>query len=277
MPGTVAALYRHPVKGFTPEPVAAAALKAHQGFPEDRLYAVENGPSGFDPDAPAFISKTRFTVLAQIPELARIKTRYDDGVFTAEADGRGTAICDLRSDAGRSALAAWLETAIGPGHLRGPLKVVHAPGHRFMDHPKGAVSIVNLASVAALGRKLGKPLDPLRFRANVYVADWPAWAETEFSPGLRLRLGGAQVVLFKPIVRCVATHVDPATGVRDIEVVDALRTLEGHLHCGLYVHVVDGGVVSVGDAVEVVSAGDIDESGADQGAMTGTLLEGTPA
>ncbi len=253
MSGTVAALYRHPVKGFTPEPLAVAALKAHDNFPDDRLYAVENGPSGFDPAAPAFIPKGRFTVLAQIPAVARIRTRYDDGVFTAEAEGRGRAACDLRTDAGRIALAAWLETAIPAEHLRGPLQVVHAPGHRFMDHPQGAVSIVNLASIAALGAKLGKTLDPLRFRANVYVADWPAWIETGFAPGLRLRLGGAEVELFKPIVRCVATHVDPTTGVRDIEVVDALRTLEGHLHCGLYVHVIAGGVVSVGDAAEALT------------------------
>ncbi len=255
MIGTVAALYRHPVKGFTPEPVAVAALRAHDDFPDDRLYAVENGPSGFDPAAPAFIPKTRFTVLAQIPEVARIRTRYDDGVFTAEAEGRGRAVCDLRTDAGRIAFAAWLETVLHPDHLRGPLKVVHAPGHRFMDHPQGAVSIVNLASVAALGARLGKTLDPLRFRANVYVTGWPAWAEIDFDPGLRLRLGGAEVELFKPIVRCVATHVDPATGVRDIEVVDALRTLEGHLHCGFYAHVVEGGVAAVGDAAETLVAG----------------------
>lgn len=250
MLGAVAALYRHPVKGFTPEPLALAALRAHDGFPDDRLYAVENGPSGFDPEAPAFIPKSRFTVLAQIPEVARIRTRYDAGVFTAETAGRGQAICDLRTEAGRIALAVWLETAIGAEHLRGPLKVVHAPGHRFFDHPQGAVSVLNLASVQALGRKLGKVLDPLRFRANLHVSDWPAWAELGLEPGARLRLGGAVVEVFKPIVRCVATHVDPATGVRDIEVVQALRTLEGHLHCGLYVQVIQGGVVSAGDPAE---------------------------
>jgi MOSC domain-containing protein YiiM len=46
--------------------------------------------------------------------------------------------------------------------------------------------------------------------------------------------------------------VDPATGVRDIEVVDALRAFEGHLHCGVYVHVVEGGVMSDGDAAETL-------------------------
>jgi uncharacterized protein YcbX len=67
-------------------------------------------------------------------------------------------------------------------------------------------------------------------------------------------MGGAVVEVFKPIVRCLATHVDPATGLRDVEVVDGLRQFEGHLHCGLYGNVAKGGPVAVGDAVAAVAA-----------------------
>ncbi len=251
MIGSISGLYRYPVKGFTPEPIPMAALQAHGCFPDDRLYAVENGPSGFDPATPAFISKSRFTVLAHIPQVAQIRTRYDDGVFHAEKPGQGDVVADLRTQDGRDGLAAWLEAAIDEEHRRGPLRVVHAPGHRFMDHPQGHVSVLNLASVEALGKKLGKTLDPLRFRANIHVSGWPAWAEVEFDPGRRMRLGPVEVELFKPIVRCAATHVDPTAGVRDVEMIDALRRFEGHIHCGLYVHVVAGGVVSMGDRAEV--------------------------
>ncbi len=250
MIGQAAALYHYPVKGFTPQPVAEAMLRAGGHFPEDRLYAVENGPSGFDPAAPAFVAKTRFTVLAQIPELARVRTAYAEGVLRAEAPGRGGVTADLRTEPGRIAFAAWLESVLGPERVRGPLKVVQAPGHRFTDHPQGFISILNLASVAALGVKLGVPLDPLRFRANVHVTGWAAWAERALGEGATLRLGGAEVELVKPIVRCVATHVDPVTGVRDIEVVEALRTFEGHLFCGVYVRILKGGVLVVGDTVE---------------------------
>ena len=64
MTGHIAALYRHPVKGFTPERLSHAELTAGGPFPCDRLYAVENGPSGFDPCAPGLIPKQKFTVLA---------------------------------------------------------------------------------------------------------------------------------------------------------------------------------------------------------------------
>jgi uncharacterized protein YcbX len=252
MLGCVAALHRYPVKGFTPEAVDQAVLTAGGFFPDDRLYAVENGPSGFDPHAPAFIPKTRFTVLAQIPGVALVTTRYQDGIFHAAREGRGAVTADLRTPIGRVAFAAWLESALDPDDIRGPLNVVHADGHRFTDHPQGHVSILNLASVAALADKMGVALDPLRFRANVHVEGWPAWVEQDWRSGARLRLGEVEVELFKPIVRCVATHVHPQTGLRDADVVDALRTHEGHLFCGLYVRVLAGGVVKPGDKVEVL-------------------------
>jgi len=59
----VAALCRHPVKGFTPEPVADAHLTAGGWFPGDRMYAVEDGPVGYDPAAPAPIPQTPFAGL----------------------------------------------------------------------------------------------------------------------------------------------------------------------------------------------------------------------
>jgi uncharacterized protein YcbX len=252
--GRIASLWRHPVKGFTPEQLASATLTAGEYFPCDRLYAVEDGPSGFDPAAPAFVPKQRFTVLAKIAEVARARTAYDEAscVLTASADGRAVFKGALDEKAGREAFAAWLTAFLGEG-ASGPLKVVQAPGHRFTDHPLGHVSIVNLASVRELEAKIGRPVDPLRFRANLYVEGWPAWIENEAAEGTQVRIGGAEATLFKPIVRCVATHVDPATGDRDMDVVKALFDNFGHLHCGIYVHVTEGGGLAEGDRAEIAA------------------------
>jgi uncharacterized protein YcbX len=248
MSGRIQSLWRHPVKGFTPERLEAVELTAGGYFPCDRLCAVENGPSGFDPAAPAFVSKMKFTVLARIPEVALAHTAYDEasGVLSVAAPNQPSIAADLATDAGRAALAAWLTEFLGEA-ATGPLRVVSAPGHRFTDHPLGYVSIVNLASVRDLAAKLGRPLDPLRFRANLYVDGWPAWSELDHAEGEALAIGGARATLFKPIVRCVATHVDPATGERDIDVCAALHDLYGHLHCGIYVHVSEGGRLAESD------------------------------
>lgn len=250
MIGRVDALHHYPVKGFTPQPLDRAALTPGAHFPDDRLYAVENGPSGFDPAAPAHLSKARFTVLARIAALARIKTEVRNHVIAAATEGRPPVSADLRTDDGRSAFADWLTDALDPQDVRGPLRVVSAPGHRFTDHPQGHVSILNLASVAALGERMGATIDPLRFRANVHVGGWPAWAELDGASGHSLRIGGARLELFKPIVRCAAINASPVAGVRDLEVVEALRTLEGHIYCGVYVRVAEGGEIRVGDTAE---------------------------
>ena len=83
MRGTIDSIYRHPVKGLTPEPMAMVQLTAGAYFPGDRDYAIEVGPSGFDPANPKHISKQRFTVLARFPALARVKTRLDDATRVA--------------------------------------------------------------------------------------------------------------------------------------------------------------------------------------------------
>ena len=249
MTGRIQSLWRHPVKGFTPERLKTAALTAGGYFPCDRIYAVENGPSGFDPAAPGFISKGHFTVLARLAQVARVRTAYDEasGVLRVSAIGRPDLAADLTTPEGRAAFETWLTDFLGD-EATGPLKVVQAPGHRFTDHPLGHVSIVNLASVRDLSDRIGRTVDPLRFRANLYVDGWPAWSELDAEPGRPLTLGAARGILFKPIVRCVATHVDPATGERDIDVVAALFDHYGHLHCGVYVQLDESGAVAEGDA-----------------------------
>jgi uncharacterized protein len=248
--GVVAALTRHPVKGFTPEHLQRVELKPGAGFPFDRAYAVEDGPSGFEPDAPAHVSKMKFTVLAKIPAVARVRTRLHDasGIFHAEAPGAPAISVRLEDQEGRAAFAAWL-TRVLADEIRGPLRVLPAPGaHRFYDHPQGLVSLINLASVADIAKRLGRVVDPLRFRANIYVSNWPPWCELEMGNGM-LSLGEAAARVFAPITRCAATHVDPSSGVRDIDMVEALRDLYGHALCGLYLHIERAGALRVGDSI----------------------------
>ena len=74
----VVSLYRYPVKGFSPDALDAAEIAAGGTLPLDRAYAVENGPSGFDPAAPRHISKMKFLVLAANPRVAELTSRFDD-------------------------------------------------------------------------------------------------------------------------------------------------------------------------------------------------------
>ena len=69
-------------------------------------------------------------------------------------------------------MAAYMKTG-----LRGAPKIVRAAGHSFSDVAAKCVHIVNLASLRELERAAGRPVDPLRFRANIYIDGVPAWEE----------------------------------------------------------------------------------------------------
>jgi uncharacterized protein YcbX len=125
--------------------------------------------------------------------------------------------------------------------------VLHAPGFSFSDVARKVVSIINLASVAALENVVGAPIDPLRFRGNVYVAGWPAWHELDLV-GREIAIGAhARLKAVKRIVRCAATNVDPDTGIRDLAIPDALQRAYGHADCGIYAEVLTAGEMAVGD------------------------------
>jgi uncharacterized protein YcbX len=244
-------LYRYPVKGLSPEPLARAELGAGRYFPGDRLYAVENGPAGFDPGAPAHQPKIKFLMLMRNERLAALRTRYDDATstLTIEEDGRVRVKADLSTRDGRLAVEAFFRRFM-PKELRGPPKVLAAPdGFRFTDSRSGFVSIINLASVAALEDAVGAPVNPLRFRGNIYVAGWPAWHEFDLV-GRELALGQAvRLKVTKRIERCAATNVDPDTAMRDLSIPDMLLRRFGHTDCGVYGEVIAGGVVAAGDAI----------------------------
>ena len=85
----VIALHRYPVKGLSPERLDKVELETSGFFPGDRLYAVENGPSGFNPVAPRHQPKTKYLMLMRDEALARLHTRYDDATATLHIEGGG--------------------------------------------------------------------------------------------------------------------------------------------------------------------------------------------
>ncbi|MGA8413119.1 MAG: MOSC N-terminal beta barrel domain-containing protein, partial [Xanthobacteraceae bacterium] len=118
-------IYRYPVKGLSAEQLASVVLATGQTLPADRAYAIENGPSGFDPCAPAYFPKQRFLMLMRNERLATLSTRFDDttDTLTVQANDRETVQGDLRTVAGRAAIEAFFARFCA-ADLRGPPKVL---------------------------------------------------------------------------------------------------------------------------------------------------------
>jgi uncharacterized protein len=249
---TIAAIYGYPVKGLGADRLERVELAPGRTIAGDRLYAIENGPSGFDPAHPAYLPKSRFLMLMRNERLAALRTAFDQASHTLAitADGREAARGDLRTPEGRAAIERFFAVFCA-AELRGPPKVLHARGHSFSDVARKVVSIINLASVASLETVLGVPVHPLRFRANLYVQGWPAWSELDLV-GREIAIGpSARLKVVKRIVRCAATNVDPDTGVRDLAIPDTLMQNLGHTDCGIYAEVIAGGMVAAWDEVKL--------------------------
>jgi uncharacterized protein YcbX len=249
MSAQITGLYRYPVKGLSPEPLPEVALDVGETFPADRRYAIENGPSGFDPKATAWLPKAHFLMLIRHERLAGLETRFDDRthLLTIRKGGEVAARGDLETAEGRAAIEQFF-TARFADDLKGPPKVLSAAGHSFSDVARKVVSIINLASVGAVENLVDWAVHPLRFRANMYVTGWPAWQEFELL-NRTLVIGDVRLKVVKRIKRCAAVNVDPDTAVRDLEIPAALQRRLGHADCGIYAEVISGGVIRIGDQI----------------------------
>lgn len=249
MTARISAIYRYPVKGLSPEQLPAVTLAPGLTLPADRMYAIENGPSGFDPATPQYFPKQRFLMLMRNERLAALETAFDEAThhLTIRLNGTEAARGDLSTPEGRQAIEDFF-ARYSADELRGPPKVLQSDGHSFSDVAAKVVSIINLASVAAVENAVSAPVDPLRFRGNLLVEGWPAWREFELM-GETLAIGDVRLKVVKRIVRCAATNVEPRTGIRDMEIPKTLMQAFGHMDCGVYAQVIAGGAISAGDII----------------------------
>jgi uncharacterized protein YcbX len=252
--GTLSSIYRYPVKGLSPEAMPRVTLRTGQALPADRRYAIENGPSGFDPANPEFLPKIKFLMLMRNERLAALQTRYDEASHVLSIRHHATEVArgDLGTEAGRAAIEDFFAKTFAK-ELRGPPRLLRAPGHSFSDVARKVVSIINLASVADLERIVGQPVNPLRFRGNFHIAGWPAWHEFA-AMGATLAIGGARLQIAKRIVRCAAVNVDPVTAIRNLDLPHAMMRNFGHDDCGVYADVIADGEIAAGDAVRIINS-----------------------
>jgi uncharacterized protein YcbX len=247
----LAALCRYPVKGLSPERLEAVAIEAGQTIPFDRAYAIENGPGRFDPEQPKHLPKINFLMLMRDERLATLTAKFDTSTetLTLLRDGRQVARGQLTTPIGRTLIEQFL-AAYMQAELRGPPKIVRAPGHSFSDVSAKCVHIVNLASLREVERHVGRPVDPIRFRANLYVDGLEPWAEFGWLDKT-VGIGTTQLNVFSRTQRCAAPDVNPATGARDMALQAALQRAWGHMDFGVYAKVAKGGKMATGDAVTI--------------------------
>lgn len=215
------------------------------------------------------------------PRLARIRPAIDaDGALTLRADG----VEPLRVEPGDAGprrdvtmfgdpyraidqgprAGEWLSEVLGArsGLVRVPPdhdRVV--PGHTtgtsgFAD--SSAVHLVALESYRDLGARIaargGAAVAMPRFRPNVVVEGWPAYAEDDLR---RVEVGEALLGFSKPAIRCAVVLVDQATGAKvgpePLRTLATYRRTGGGVSFGVKFSVLRPGKLGIGDELAVTA------------------------
>lgn len=257
MTATVKQLITYPIKGLSGEVLDNVQLEKGLGFPLDRSFAFARKGSGMDPDSPRPMPKSRFHVLARDAQLALLQTGFDAETKTLTVQhGETNLVFDCSTSEGMSQASNFLTGVVEIDAEDAPTFINGGDIHFTdvcMTSPQymHAVSIINLASVRALGDAIGREVDPNRFRGNLLVDGWEAFSELE-SLDKEVTVGGAKLRILKRTRRCPATQVNLQTATRDMDVPALLDEHFGHSDMGVYAEVIEGGTLKIDDAVSAL-------------------------
>ena len=247
MTAQLAQIVRHPIKAHGREELGSVALSEGRCLPFDRHWAVAQEGAALEP---GWNRCQMFTRGAKSPALMAVTCRLDERrrrVTLAHPD-RGEITFAPDDPADLPAFLAWAAPLNDPGRPA-PARIVTA-GRGMTDSPFESVAVLGMASLRALGQRIGRALSPHRFRGNLWVEGLAPFEEFDWI-GREITVGAARLRIVEPITRCRATEADPDTGRRDAPVLEALEAAWGHRDFGVYAEVVAGGRVALGDAVEV--------------------------
>ncbi len=245
--GHVREIVRYPVKSMAGIPTDAAVVGWH-GLEGDRRFAFRrlNDNSGFP-----------WLTASRLPELLL----YQPHGLDEHADE--PAPMHVRTPEGMSLALESAELQNSVAEKLGSAVELMKLKHGIFD--EASVSVINLATIAAIGVEAGQDLDTRRFRPNIVIE---AEATEPFQEdrwiGGRLVFGNHQdgpiLNLTLRDLRCVMINLDPDTGKQDPRVMKAAVCLNDN-NAGAYGTVVRTGQISVGQSVTLIKESTITQNG----------------
>ena len=234
----VVALYRHPIKSLPAEHCDSLEIASDGRVVGDRVLGFRFDDAG-PPDDVKWRQKTWFASLQHTPGLANVRCGYDaatrrvrvklpdgDDVVEGCVDEIGDRLrIERRFNEWYSSLDG---TPSAMGRRQLPLRLVgDGSAGRFHDTSAGLTTLHSRASLNNLAKAAGlSEMSELRFRSNIAIDGCSAWEEFDWV-GHSVRIGEVEFRVRKTVVRCLATHVDPLSGERDVDVMKTLTRIIG--------------------------------------------------
>jgi uncharacterized protein len=236
--GTVAALWRWPVKSMAGERVKALRVDG-RGAGGDRTHAVLYEHKG---------ARKPLTA-REAPRLLAWQATYPsnlDGRLDPARPPFATVVAPdgQRYRWGDPRLRSALEHDLGR-----PVELLRDVGG-IQDAPR-TLLVTLQPTLDALGQELGVPVDLRRFRTNLHLdIAVPPWSELGWERAELAFEGGVRLELLHPCERCAIPTRDPDTQVKWPELLRHLNGVHEQVF-GINARVVTAGRVSAGEAVEL--------------------------
>lgn len=250
--------------------IATTAIKGFGLYHPDRA---DIGLSGIDGDRAFFLATeagtmstantdgrlfpwwSRFDSSTQVLTIGQgADVLYEGRAVAGERAVRGTHFFRDRYQDGHEVAGDWSEVV---SELAGEKLRLIRPDGGLGGQDVGPVSLLAVRSATALGREGdGMPIDPDRFRMNLWIDDLPAFEEDTWM-GRSITVGGARLTVFGGAARCKMVERRRGDFGRDVGVLRMLAARRGSttrdygfgLMLGVYAHVDRAGSIEVGDPV----------------------------
>jgi uncharacterized protein len=260
----VVALYRYPVKSFTPEACDVLTVLDEGRIAGDRVLGIRFANSGV-PDN-VWSKKHEFVALVNTPSLARLNLRFDHKLLRLHISLENSVLVDeALDDNGRKRIAAAIEdyvlqldeNPLSSHTERMPLRVVgDGVSSRYQDNETGQITLHSRESLAAVATAVGDSnLSEQRFRSNIVIEGLEAWDEQSWV-GRKIRIGKVIFDVVIPKGRCLATHANPHSGERDLPILQTLTHAFNQKKPTFAIGMLTsgaGGQISIGDKVSLLA------------------------
>lgn len=259
---TLQEIWFYPLKAFPGIKKEQVILTTGEGIANDRRYAITRTVS--DNKNGDWLTCRSFFINSICDGLLRFSTSLDDNRLTLTSPEGITISLDFNEPATIAIANQQLSdviTSLNPA-ADNPVPMIcerrqTAGEHSsFWDFTDSAISLINKASIDAIGDCLDARLDYRRFRGNFLLDNLNPWEEFTWI-GKRICIGSAELEVIRPAMRCPATSVNPQTGERDQKIPDNLQSKFGHGFCGVYARVVKSGTVNINDPIEIIADGEL--------------------
>ncbi len=261
----VVALYRHPIKSLPAEPCDSIEIAEDGRVVGDRVLGFRFNDAG-PPEDTSWKQKTWFASLQHSPDLANLSCGFEptsrrlwirlpdsDIPIEGSIDEPGDRLrIEQHFNDWYSSLA---DTPSALNRRQLPLRLLGNGTHgRFHDTAAGLTTLHSRESLSDLAKAADlSELSELRFRSNIAIQGAAPWQELTWVGG-RIQIGQIQFRVRKTVTRCLATHVDPQTAQRDIDVMGTLTRIIGQdqPQFAISIEAKNPGTIHIGDEVSLI-------------------------